>query len=113
VVPLTLVAITVLVNIFAQIFLKLSSGGTGSPLAFVNAHFMIASALYGIGLITWTWALKTLPLSVAYPFMSLAIIGVPIASWLILNESLSWQQWAFLTFVVVGQVGFNSFGGAK
>lgn len=101
------VALTVLLNIAAQVTLKISSKSGSGFFGFVNFQFIIAAGLYGLGLLTWTLALKNIPLSIAYPFMALAVIGVPIASLLFLGETLSWQQWIFLVLVLIGLVGFH------
>lgn len=111
-VPIILVALTVLLNIAAQVVLKISSGSAQSIFGFINQTFFAACLLYGFGLITWTLALKSLPLSSAYPFMALATLGVPLAGFLFLGETITAQQWGFLALVLVGLVGF-SWVGAK
>lgn len=101
------VALTVILNIAAQVMLKISGKSDSGFLGFVNFQFMLAAGMYGLGLLTWTLALKNIPLSIAYPYMALALIGVPIASLIFLGEALSWQQWMFLVLVLIGLVGFN------
>ncbi len=55
------------------------------------AIFIGSLALYGIATIGWIWALRQVPLSTAYLFMSLGFIFVPIMSHYVLGEPLSFR----------------------
>lgn len=51
-----------------------------------NGWLIGALALYGITTLVWVWVLRNAPLHLAYPFMGLAFLFVPVLSWLILGE---------------------------
>ncbi len=45
--------------------------------------------LYGLATIAWIWALRQVPLTTAYMFMSLGFVLVPIMSHFVLGEALN------------------------
>ncbi|WP_311222519.1 MULTISPECIES: EamA family transporter [unclassified Acidovorax] len=51
-----------------------------------NGWLLSAFALYGLTTIAWVWILKHAPLHIAYPFMGLAFLIVPLLGWLFLQE---------------------------
>ena len=65
---------------------------TLSLMALLTNGWLIASlALYGITTLGWVWVLRHAPLHMAYPFMGLAFIIVPLLAWAFLGEPLGWQ----------------------
>lgn len=56
-----------------------------------NGWLVTAVVLYGITTLLWVYILRTAPLSLAYPFMGLAFVFVPLISLLVLGEPLKWQ----------------------
>jgi drug/metabolite transporter (DMT)-like permease len=105
----TLFALT-LACVFAiaagQILFKLAAraatGGAGFPWDFLNAYFFVALAVYGAATFLWVWLLKTLPLNVAYPFVGLAFVIVPVLGALLLNEPLDWRHLAGGALIAAG-----------
>jgi drug/metabolite transporter (DMT)-like permease len=77
-----------------QILFKLTASSTqpsGSAFGFVlhallNPYLVSGLALYGVATIAWVWLLRSIPLNVAYPFMSLAFIFVPLLSHVVFQE---------------------------
>ena len=59
-----------------------------------NPWLYAALGLYGAMTILWIWILRHAPLSIAYPFMALAFIIVPLLARLVFGEPLSWQTLA-------------------
>lgn len=59
-------------------------------------------AIYTAASILWIIALKNLELSIAYPFAALAFLIVPILSYFILDESVSWNTFAGGGFIILG-----------
>ncbi len=58
----------------------------------LNGWLLVALALYGLTTLLWVWILRHAPLHLAYPFMGLAFLLVPLmASWW-LDEPLHWQS---------------------
>lgn len=54
----------------------------------LNKYLVLALLIYGISTFLWIFALKNIALTIAYPFMALAFIIVPLTSHLILGEEL-------------------------
>lgn len=74
-----------------------------SPLALLgNGWLLLALALYGATTLGWVWILRHMPLAVAYPFMSLAFVLVPVLAWLIWGEPVHWRTWAGSGLIVAG-----------
>jgi drug/metabolite transporter (DMT)-like permease len=57
-----------------------------------NSWLIGALALYGVTTLFWVWILRHAPLHIAYPFMGLAFIFVPLLSAAYLGEPLSWKS---------------------
>ena len=81
-----------------QVFFKLAaraaSGAGAVPWDLLNPYLFIALAIYGAATLLWVWLLKTLPLNVAYPFVGLAFVIVPVLGAFFLDETLDWRHLA-------------------
>ncbi len=55
----------------------------------INIYTIIGFLFFCLSAFMWLFILKTTPLSVAYPFMALGFLIVPIGSYFFFNESLS------------------------
>ncbi len=67
-----------------------------SPLVWAGMTFTIVSFL------TWLYAIKHLPLSVAFPASQAVHVLVPLSSWMILGETISATRWCGITLVLLG-----------
>lgn len=67
-----------------------------SPLVWLGMGFTIVS------FITWLYALKYLPLSVAFPASQSVHVLVPLSSWLVLGEQITLLRWCGIALVVAG-----------
>ncbi|MBA3882847.1 MAG: EamA family transporter [Chthoniobacterales bacterium] len=67
-----------------------------SPLVWLGIIFTIVS------FITWLYAIKHLPLSVAFPASQAIHILVPLSSWLVLGEQISALRWCGIALVLCG-----------
>lgn len=89
-----------------QILFKLAArgatGAAGFPWSLFNGYLFAALALYGAATLLWVWLLKTLPLNVAYPFVGLAFVIVPLAGAWLLNEPLDWRHLAGGVIIAIG-----------
>jgi drug/metabolite transporter (DMT)-like permease len=56
-----------------------------------NGWLIAALVIYGLTTLGWVWILRHAPLHLAYPFMGLAFLIVPIAAWFFLGEPLRWH----------------------
>ncbi len=67
-----------------------------SPLVWLGMLFTILS------FITWLYALKHLPLSVAFPASQAVHVLIPLSSWLILGERIPVIRWIGIGLVLAG-----------
>ena len=51
--------------------------------------FLAGMVVYVITTLLWLWLLQTIPLHIAYPFMSLSFVFVPLLAWYFLGEAYS------------------------
>lgn len=109
---LLLVAVAVFLESLGQICFKLSARhnehGT-HPLGVIRAslqnHWMICGvACFLAEAGVWTMALTKLPLSVAFPFGSIAFVFVALLSFLILKEKVGRQRWMGIALILAGVV---------
>lgn len=87
-----------------QILFKLAARASDGafPWGLFNAWLFAALAVYGAATLLWVWVLKTVPLNVAYPFMSLAFVIVPLAAALVLGEATDWRHIAGGLLIAAG-----------
>ncbi len=77
------------------LFKKVADGVTGNLLGegfiglLLNPWFWSAAMLYGISTLLWINILQGVPLSLAYPFVALAFVIVPLGAWAFFGEPLS------------------------
>ena len=67
-----------------------------------NPLILGAAPLYAAGFVGWTVALSRLPLTVAYPALAMTYVLIPLASWAVLQESVTAMHWGGMAIVVVG-----------
>ncbi|QXL84442.1 hypothetical protein [Comamonas sp. NLF-1-9] len=67
-----------------------------------NSWLLAAIILYGVTTVVWIWVLRQAPLHLAYPFMALAFILVPLLAKLLLNEPIHAQTFVGGTLILVG-----------
>jgi len=98
--------VCVLAIAVGQILYKLAArtaaGGATFPWEFFNAYFFAAIAVYAAAALLWVWILKSLPLNVAYPFVGLAFILVPLMAAYFLGEALDWRHLAGGALIAAG-----------
>ena len=106
----------VLLNAFAQLGLKWATGSTGviegSWRNFWNAgqqlagnlSFWLALAAYGISVMVWVVGLSRLPVSQAYPVLSVGYVVAAFLAWMLLGEAISYERWAGIGLIICGVV---------
>ena len=114
--PLTfsLVLAGVLLNACAQLLLKAGTNRVGE-FAFSLANVVpvgaklafspfIAAGLgcYVVSVVVWILALSRVPVSVAYPMLSIGYIVNALAAWALFGESLGAQKLVGIAFIVCG-----------
>lgn len=58
----------------------------------LNAYLLAGLCVLGLSTMLWVWVLRSLSLSIAYPFMALAFVIVPVLSYQVLGEPLGWRN---------------------
>lgn len=69
-----------------------------------NSWLLVALALYALTTVGWVWVLRIAPLSLAYPFMGLAFIVVPLLGRWWLGEAVTLQALAGGALILAGVV---------
>jgi multidrug transporter EmrE-like cation transporter len=114
--PLTfsLVMLGVLLNAGAQLLLKAGTTRVGEfAFALANVlpigtrlatspHILAGLACYVVSVVVWILALSRVPVSVAYPMLSVGYIVNALAAWWLFGESLGAQKVVGIGFIVVG-----------
>jgi drug/metabolite transporter (DMT)-like permease len=104
----------VLLNATAQLLLKggtnrlgvitLHAGNWTSMLVRMasEGYFIAGAALYAASLVVWIIGLSRVPVSVAYPMLSLGYVVNAIAAHYLFAEAVTGQRWLGIGFIVVG-----------
>jgi multidrug transporter EmrE-like cation transporter len=104
----------VLLNAVAQLLLKAGTNVLGVitltrdnwPGEFgrmaVEPHFIGGVACYGVSLIVWILGLSRVPVSIAYPILSLGYVINAVAAHYLLGESVTLSRWLGIGFIVLG-----------
>jgi undecaprenyl phosphate-alpha-L-ara4N flippase subunit ArnE len=101
---LLIVSVTAIAG--GQIVFKLASlawlPGSGVMGLIKVGWLLLGLLIYGLATLAWLTLLRTVPLSVAYPFFSLAFLIVPLLSWSFLDEPVRLRQWMGATLIAAG-----------
>ena len=114
--PLTfsLVMLGVLLNAVAQLLLKAGTNRVGEFAFSADNIFPIGMRLatsppivagiacYVVSLAVWILALSRVPVSIAYPMLSVGYIVNALGAWLLFGESLTAQKLVGIGFIIVG-----------
>jgi multidrug transporter EmrE-like cation transporter len=77
--------------------------GGSLPVRMATSPWVIGGlGAYGFGVIFWTMALSTAPLSFVYPFGSLAYIGILVGSYFIFKEPISRMRLVGIGIIILG-----------
>ena len=115
-VSLALILTGVLLNASAQLLLKAGTNAVGHfefsaqnvlpvgmKLAF-EPHIAGGVACYVVSLVVWVLGLSRVPVSVAYPMLSIGYVINAIAAWYLFGESLTAQKLLGIGFIILGVV---------
>jgi multidrug transporter EmrE-like cation transporter len=104
----------VLLNAIAQLLLKAGTNRVGefaftwenvlpigTKLA-LNPPILAGLGCYVVSVVVWILGLSRVPVSVAYPMLSVGYILNALAAWMLFGESLTAQKLAGIGFIVVG-----------
>lgn len=82
---------------------KLDVAGKGLLESLVwNPTLWIALVVYGVATVAWLFVLQSTPLRMAYPFVALAFVLVPVMAAVFLGEPLRWTTFAGAALIIAG-----------
>lgn len=112
---LLMVAVTVSVGVIGQLCLKVGMSRVGYfgmerlmvpsewvPKIISTPQILVAIPLYFFGFSVWLIVLSRAELSFVYPLLSGTYILIPLASHLLLKESISSRHWAGILVIFLG-----------
>ena len=67
-----------------------------------NAYLWVALVVYGLSTALWVAVLRQAPLRLAYPFVALAFVLVPLMGHWFLGEALRWQSLLGAALIAAG-----------
>jgi multidrug transporter EmrE-like cation transporter len=67
-----------------------------------QGYFVLGTACYVVSLFVWILGLSRVPVSVAYPLLSVGYVVNAIAAHYLFGETVSVQRWLGIGFIVVG-----------
>jgi len=67
-----------------------------------QGYFVLGAACYVVSLFVWILGLSRVPVSVAYPLLSVGYVINAIAAHYLLGESVTLTRWLGIGFIVVG-----------
>jgi len=113
-----LVGFTIILNVYAQVALKLAANSMPSlehdksisviikNILFLMSNFWVLSSFAAafIAAFVWIFAVAKLPLSHAYPFLAMTFVGVLIMGNLVFMEEITWAKVLGVTLIFAGIV---------
>ncbi|BBK38674.1 hypothetical protein STAQ_37520 [Allostella sp. ATCC 35155] len=96
-------AAAILVGVAGQLLLKAGAGGAGG---FVEQLFrwqsIVGLGLYGMAAFLYMAALQTIPVSIAFPSVSISYALVVVLGYFLYGEALGWPQVAGIVLICSG-----------
>jgi multidrug transporter EmrE-like cation transporter len=109
-----LVLAGVLLNAAAQLLLKAGTNRIGEfafsldnlvPIGTkvaTSPPILAGLACYGVSVVVWLMALSRVPVSIAYPMLSIGYVLNAMAAWWLFGESLTMQKLVGIGFIIIG-----------
>lgn len=106
----------VLLNATAQLLLKAGTNAIGHfefhagnilPIGMklaLQPHILGGMACYAVSLVVWIMALSRVPVSVAYPMLSIGYVVNAFVAWQWLGEALTAQKLLGIAFIMLGVI---------
>jgi len=104
----------VLLNAAAQLLLKAGTNRLGIitltadnwPTTFAQmaseGYFIAGIAFYAVSVLVWILGLSRVPVSIAYPLLSLGYVVNAIAAYYLFGEAVNAQRWLGIGFIIAG-----------
>jgi multidrug transporter EmrE-like cation transporter len=93
----------VLLNATAQLLLK--AGTNAMPLGLrlaIEPHILGGLACYGISVVVWIVGLSKIPVSIAYPMLSVGYVVNAVAAHYLFGETLSAMRLVGIGIIILG-----------
>ena len=106
----------VLLNAAAQLLLKAGTNAVGAfeftaanvlPVGMklaLEPHILGGMACYGVSVVVWILGLSRVPVSIAYPMLSIGYVLNALAAWYLFGESLHAQKLVGIGFIILGVI---------
>ena len=65
-------------------------------------YFVLGAACYAVSIVVWILGLSRVPVSIAYPLLSVGYIVNAIAAHYLFGESVTLTRWLGIGFIIVG-----------
>ena len=113
-VSLALLMLGVLLNASAQLLLKAGTNAVGHfeftaanilPVGMklaLQPHILGGVTCYVVSLVVWIMGLSRVPVSIAYPMLSVGYVLNAVAAWYLFGESFTAQKLIGIGFIVAG-----------
>lgn len=109
-----LLAISITLGAIGQICLKMGAlKSDAARFFFLEPRVIVGFGIYFISALMYTYVLKKLPLSVAFPSVSLSYVLVSLLAHLIFKEAFGLRQIISLFLIASGVFLLNRTGGAS
>ena len=93
----------VLLNAGAQLLLKAGTNARPLGLALaIEPHILAGLACYVVSVVVWVVGLSKVPVSIAYPMLSIGYVVNAIAAYYLLGETVSPMRLAGIGVIIVG-----------
>jgi drug/metabolite transporter (DMT)-like permease len=105
--PYLQIGVSVLLNAAAQIFIKIGAGH-GSDQSLFSISSLTSGAMWlgivamVVALISWLYALRSVPLTIAFTLAAATQVIVPLGCWVFLGEQISLLRWGGIFLVTFG-----------
>ena len=67
-----------------------------------QGYFVLGAACYAVSIVVWILGLSRVPVSIAYPLLSVGYIINAIAAHYLFGESVTLTRWLGIGFIIVG-----------
>ncbi len=97
------ILVGVLLNATAQLLLK--AGTNAMPLGLrlaIEPHILAGLACYVVSVVVWVVALSRVPVSIAYPMLSIGYVVNALAAWYLLGEAVTPMRLVGIGIIVLG-----------
>ncbi len=93
----------VLLNAGAQLLLKAGTNARPLGLALaIEPHILGGLACYVVSVVVWVIGLSKVPVSIAYPMLSIGYVVNAVAAYYLLNEAVTPLRFTGIGIIIVG-----------